>query len=330
MVDDLVERSWSVIPFAKLTPEACHHIADAAREAIRVFETWDLHLPETSRLRMSASHLAAVACAGNFGSTEEELYITAQALHTAIDFFQVAQHIDSERSDAVAAELVRALRGTLDARTKDSNPYDIQTQFWFGVLLAKAGLKPRVPPSLPGAKPDFQIEFDTLEIAVEVKRPQNFASARRALDTAAGQLRDFGKPGMIALDISECFGAAQLIVGAKRAREPAAELVKSLFRPSVARLVKHVRSYDRSDKYNRIVCLGVWARIVSWHKDLDEPNATVFAWFESFPTACAGLLADSSRRLASVLHDGVEELTGDNLKRYLAMMDTEKRPAPRA
>ena len=209
--------SEDIHPIEHLSPKACAVIARALAKAIVTFEQWGIQVHEVGRLREAERWLLEVANRNRYGDNDEELIRTGKAAALAVDFYHISISLGQEPEHSLANEIVLSLGGTLDANIKDSTPYEFQSQFWVGTLLAQSGLKPKVlGGKRKGTKPDFLIEAGTLECAVEIKRPQNLKSARRAVGSAASQLHDYGllygHPGIIVVDLSGCLATNDLVM----------------------------------------------------------------------------------------------------------------------
>ena len=247
---------------------------------------------------------------GSYGATTEELNQTAKAIVLASDFYLISRTLKEDRADPIAKELKVALGGTLnEVETRKKSAYDIQSQFWVGMVLAYSGLHPSVPDS-EKRKPDFVINVGSLPCGLEVKRPQTQASAWPALASAASQLREYGLPGVIVLDLTSCIEADNLILheGIISARE----LVRRRFFPLVNQLAEAARDYSQSDKFDRILLLKMYARFFSWTLGKKD-DADIGFFFKSIvlPKACSGLVINESERIQDLIVHGLERASGN-------------------
>jgi hypothetical protein len=234
------------------------------------------------------------------------------AILAAHDFYVISRTLMDDRASPIAEELKVALGGPLnEIETKNKTPFDIQSQFWFGTVLAYSRLHPAVPDS-KRTRPDFLISLGTLECGVEIKRPKSHSSAFRALSSAASQLVKYGKPGVIVLDLGQVIGADDLILhgGSPSARQ----LAESRFFPLVNELIEVVGNYTRSDKFKRIVVLVMYARFFTWTLG-EEKDSDIGFFFKStvLPEACAGLIADESDRIQTMIARGFGRISGNPL-----------------
>jgi hypothetical protein len=302
----------AIIPFSRLSPSACSALAAAIDDASEVFSRWQLPTGMSTRLLKAKGRLLKVADQDSYGTTPDELYETAKAIILANDFYLISRTLKDDRADPIAEELEVALGGTLsEIETKKKNAFDIQSQFWFGTVLAYSGLHPAVPDSKK-RRPDFLINVGSLSCGVEIKRPKTQASAWRALSSAASQLREYGLPGAIVLDLTQCVNADELIL--HKGRVSASQIVKHRFYPLADRLTKEASNYSRSDKFGRILLLKMYARYFNWTLGEKEDVQTGF-FFKSIvlPKACAGLVTDQSERIQNLISHGLERASGNPL-----------------
>ena len=310
----------AVIPFAALTPGACDVVAETAEAAMEVFAAWHIPLPKQERLRQAIGLLRKVAAAGSWGASQADLAQVAAALSVGGDFILIAQCLRGDPVVAISEEIHTALGSGLAAVSRVGG-YDVQSQYWFGMLLARAGLRPRVPRA-GERRPDFIVAADTIDFGIEHKRPQSARSAPDALDTAAGQLRDYGAkhrtPGVIVMNLSDALGVQHLAGTPLRTPSVERQLVSKLFQAQADSLDRRAQTYRRSNKYDRIVGLICYARALLW---VEQPVGLVpifTAWVVTYimERGCYGLVQDSVRRLFRSLKSTIEEF-GDGPVRQL-------------
>lgn len=302
----------AIIPFSRLSPSACSALAAAIDDALEIFGKWQLPTGMSTRLLKAKNCLLRVANQGSYGENPDELYETAKAIVLANEFYLISRTLKEDRAEPIAEELDIALGGTLsEIETKKKNAFDIQSQFWFGTVLAYSGLHPAVPDSRK-RRPDFLISVGSLSCGVEIKRPKSQASAWRALSSAASQLRAYGLPGVIAIDLSQCINADEFILhkGAVSARQ----IVQHRFYPLVNQLTEAVRNYSRSEKFDRILLLKMYVRFFNWTLD-EKEDADMGFFFKSIvlPKACGGLVTDQSERIQNLMVRGFERISGNPL-----------------
>jgi hypothetical protein len=160
------------------------------------------------------------------------------------------------------AHIVRDLFKALDGDVGSRVPDKFLSQYWFGLILARGGVSPEVPREKRGrATPDFQVNVDTLDCAVEVKRPESEHSAIGAMDKAAGQLRDYGKPGLIAMDLTDLFFTPDMAVDHMDHPGLVNAIVNPRFSQFTTRLENRPPTCRWSDKYSRIVGTAFFVRL---------------------------------------------------------------------
>lgn len=302
----------ALIPFSDLSPSACAALAAAIDGAIEAFGKWELPTGTNTRLLIARRCLQNIAERNSYGETPEELYDAAKAIILAHDFYPISRTLSEDRANPIAEELRVALGGALrESATKHKKEFDIQSQFWFGTLLAHSGLHPAVP-DIRTTRPDFVISVGTLECGVEIKRPKSPESAARALSSAASQLHKYGKPGVIVLDLTQCVAADAMIL--HRGSPSARQVLKRRFDPLANELMDGASDYSRSDKFQRIVVLVMYARFFSWTLGSTKDSDMGF-FFQStvVAEACAGLVVDESDRIQRSIKRGFERISGNAL-----------------
>jgi hypothetical protein len=250
--------------------------------------------------------MRAVAECGSYGATAAEWADTARALTAVADWVQIANSLTAQPVVQIAQELSIAIGSGADARKAD----DVLTQFWFGAMLARSGLRPAVPPAA-GRRPDFVIRADDMPLSVEVKRPESVHSAMRAIKSATSQIRDYGKPGFIALDLSPALDTDSLIMKCFFDHASAIEQFRPVFLHHSRQISDRIRGYRCEGKFSRILGLLMYARVYAWHhSNTSSPQMSVFVEAPVFPGACGGLIRDTAERVKAALRRGLEELAG--------------------
>ena len=297
----------AIIPFAELSPKNAAALARRASEQIAALEHWKLNLRRSVSLRASICHLEFASAANSYGSTPAELARFGKALRCVMDWLQVLNCLTDERAAHVAEELSEAIGSGENNRRAD----DILAQFWFGALLAHSGLRPAVPPASAGRRPDFVIHVDSYELCIEVKRPESLHSAVRAIREAAGQIRDYGKPGFVALDLSKSLDTDRFLTGGYWEPESPLEEFRSEFLKATDTIADRVRGHRSNGRYRPLMGLFMFARADAWHhKRLTSPYSSVFINAPTFERACGGLVVDASVRVGQLIRSGVEHFSG--------------------
>jgi hypothetical protein len=287
----------NIIPFPELTPDKCANVADVAMEALHTMQRWGLTASPQSELASAERHLRIVARDGVFGRLPDEFQSTMLALEIAVDWARIASCLTEEPVSQIAKELMEALkRGAVGRR-----PTDVRSQFWFGAVLALAGLRPGVPPD-NGRRPDFVIHADGMPLAVEVKRPESTKSAMAALKTGAGQIRDYGRPGFIALDLSAALQASRWARLPFKTPASAIDQFKTRFTGSAREISERVRGYRSTDKWSGLLGLFSYSRLHTWHhSEYIVPVSFLFLEAPIFERACSGIIEPTAQRVKHAL-----------------------------
>lgn len=296
-----------LIPFAELSPANAGKLAQRAWELMDALEHWGLQLERSTSLVSSVRQLELVATRGSYGNTLPELHRTGEALRIVSDWLQVLNCLTEERASNVAEELCEAIASGANNRRAS----DVLSQFWFGTLLAHSGLHPAVPAAGQGRRPDFVIQADTYQLSMEVKRPESLRSTLRAIHEAAAQIRDYGRPGFIAVDLSRALDTTRFLVGGYYDREQPLERFGPEFLKATDGLVARIFGQRSEGRYRSLMGLFMFARGDAWHHGRhSSPYSTVFVNARIFDRACSGLVADTSERVTRLIRSGVERLTG--------------------
>lgn len=276
-----------------------------------MLQRWRVGRTVNNRLRDAVTILDEVAAHGSFDGTVERQLAVVASIALTLDFFQIAQCLNGEPLSVVTQELSLAI----DARVGTSGQrrsLEYQSQYWATMVLASTHKEPRLPPaSLAGNKPDFILDVGGIDVAVEVKRPESHNSARDALDRAAGQLRGFGEPGFIFLDVTDCVVTEAARRTAIAGRTSLAEEVSGAFFTLAHALGERPRKYNQSDKYARILGVAIYARAFGWqYAPRMQPVGEVSVLLPLYESACQGLVRDQARLLSRLILQGIEAVNG--------------------
>lgn len=290
-------------------PADCLRLADDLERAIARFERWNLPVKEKGRLRRAVGLLRRVGKQDRFNLDPDELPLVANAVVVAGDFSQVAYFLDDRDVESIFHELVVAMKGSL-LETDGQTPYNLQSQLWFGTLLARARLQVRVPRVDRGRRPDFVITFAGLDFGVEVKRPETPHSASGLIESAAGQIRQYGGPGIIVVDIGHCLSAREFMLSLIDEQELAPKLVDARFKAVTEDLDRQIR-YGDYDRYGHVVAMIAYCKFPYWRdrSDLTMRFATMFG-LPPYDRAHGGLLVDRTGRLRLRFRDAMHEFLG--------------------
>ena len=313
-----------VIPFATLTPQNCAVLAERSESALPILGMGKLARVLRNRFTSALDRLRGIAARGRWGASPDELQLDAQAVATATDFFQIADVMPLKISDRIGRELAQALEGKLQRNRSSRAADEFLSQFWVGLIIARGGISPGVPPIQDKPTPDYVVKFDTLECGVEVKRPESLHSAPDAMDRAAAQLRDYRMPdspnrrlpGFIALDLTDALFTPDMAV--RYIEHPG--LLHAVLRPQFGafstQLEHRVETYTRSDKYEGIIGLALFARLHFWEvDDLNQPKGSYLFSVTRFEKACSGLLVEQATNLRRIIMAGAADVAGGQIRR---------------
>ena len=302
----------AVIPFAELTPAACEIVAETVEKAMVVCAAWNVPVPKQTGLRQAVAALRRIVAQGTWGTSQADLTMITPALILAGDFILVAQSLSGEPVAAISDEIGAALGDSL-AAIAGVGGYELHSQYWFGMVLARAGLRPRVP--RPGERrPDFVVATDGIDFGLEHKRPKSAQSAESSMDKAAAQLRDYDRkhnmPGVIVLDLSSAVGTQHLAgIRLPGVHGDAHRHIGDSLQEQAARFDRRIHTFNLSNKYDRIVGFVCYARTILWIEKPIGLVPTVTAWVVTYVSerGCGGIIQDSAHRLFGALKKTIQE-----------------------
>ena len=234
---------------------------------------------------------------------------TAHAIALTDDWNLITSSLTTNRIDQIAEELSQAIARGVNSR----KAADIHSQFWFGAMLARAGLHPAVPLT-KARRPDFVVSADTVLIAIEVKRPSNRNAALRSLKEAASQIRDYGRPGFIAVDLSMALGVDRFVTDVYHDNRLPSDALRPIFRAMAQELSDRVGGYRQKGKWSGILGLFTFARLIAWHSSAPgSPERTLYIHAPIFEDACSGLIVDTARRVKTLLKHGTGAMSNSPL-----------------
>jgi hypothetical protein len=270
----------------------------------------------TRPLDDAAATLDRVARRGSYGDSPEELEATIQALNLCADFFQVAASLPDEPIEAAKSELELSIQAGLTGTRSDRIAREYLTQYWIGTLLTLARIEPRILSNdVRTKRPDYLVDLGGFDCAVEIKRPESFNSSRDAMDRAAGQLRSFGKPGVICVDLTDCICTKGFSTGFLDSDVHIADRVTPVFRRHSEWLSDRAVKYNQSDKYQRVMLVVLFARIAGWRGLVEpQPEARYLLHLSVYHNACQGLVTDYAEHFSRIVRTGFERISGSQAR----------------
>ena len=244
-------------PGLHLTPFLAGELASALSLAIERFQLQGLTVRDIGRLHAAVAQLRKVEVRNSLGTDPADLKATALASALASDFHLIADTLQDYRQDPITKDIKVALGGTLSGDDPDSEPYEYQSQYWVGVLLTQAGLKPGVL-DWETRRPDFVVRVHDMPCGVEAKRPRNLEAAKRLMKHATTQLTAANVPGVIAVDLSAVIDTNSYIL--PRPGRHARTEIRRLQSELATALADFIRHYPRPEKFGHLMSLVTFAR----------------------------------------------------------------------
>ena len=184
-----------------------------------------------------------------------------------MDYSAIADTLPNTPLAALRRELRDSLIGDLEFGDEIRGPLQLQSQALVRAAFVRAGVIPSHPThsSKKGmSSPDLLLENGTLRYAVEAKRPLSTKNVLPRFEDAHAQLKSFGLPGGILVDVTDCLrdtAADQLNL---EVRKIALSMYERLFENGVG----------HRPGYSNIMVAGAYAR-VAWHSADRDVNAMV-------------------------------------------------------
>jgi len=181
--------------------------AEAVRDvdtAIDLLRSWNVSVPEDSRLHQARAILADGAACGRLVPTHRGDDLGLRALELAFDYAAIADTLPTQPVAALRRELTSSLLGPLDPPEEVRGPLQLQSQFVVRAAFVLAGMSPCHPTHSPQesrSSPDLLLENGLSTYAIETKRPKLAKNVVPRMEDARAQLLDYGMPGGILVDV---------------------------------------------------------------------------------------------------------------------------------
>lgn len=265
------------------TPAKMAELAQGLEEAIAKIEEWDIEVKMGSRLRKTVKRLQDVAPEQEFPESREDLLQIAQAASDAQEFIIIKGMLPQERLKSTADALERAVGGTLGVTPHEA--YQAQSELWVGAALSCAGVPLCVLTNPQGPNPDYIVQKDTLEYAIEVKRIAKGKSLKNRVSKAAKQTRDRRyRGGALYVDLTDWLPSAVTVRFAPGLPDLEGP------RTPIARRINRLRQEIYNDRSQRIrqrrlhlLAVTAFARFIHWDvTDLSQMHLTRYIaplWF---------------------------------------------------
>jgi hypothetical protein len=293
-------------------------MATGGEEAVRFLTEYGLAPGPRHPLPRAIALLRQTAERGTWGTLEQR-HDVALALAQVGEWHAIGLTLNGEPVPQIQEELAAAIRTGAISREAE----EARTQFWFGMLLARSGLRPGVPAPFQGGskdarrRPDFLGFADGEEVAFEVKRPESPRSAKRAIESGARQIRDFGnRLGFIAVDLSLVLDVEQYVTNLYASPALPDQLLSRAFVEATRHLDHRVRGYNAAGKFSRILGLLCYTRVYFWHhSEPDLPQGTILINTSLYEKTCGGIMYRTAKRIRDLLLSGLGAVSGTPTRR---------------
>ncbi len=232
--------------------------------------------------------------------TTAQLHRIGTAIRLGFDFYHITRVLTEDRVDAIAEDLPRALKGSLqDVGPAAANR--AQSQALIGAVLAVGGLRPAAPVLGNTPTPDYIAHLDGLRYGVEVKRPESNSQTLKRVDEAIDQIASFDpEAGLIVIDLSDCLLERGSEINLDRAA------VEPLFRREYRAISDHIERSKRTG-IHRLANLFVFANLFGWERTPTPlPNSLFPTYSEVFHRARGGLISNQSLRVRQGIENGFQ------------------------
>jgi hypothetical protein len=285
-------------------------VEDIAREAVADLDqaaatlaTWGVKLPAGGRLPQARDILDHAAETGELVPKDRGDDLGLRALEFALDYAAIADTLPPTRVAAVRRDLETSLGGALAPPDELMGPVQMQSQFVVRAALVRAGLSPDHPTQSHhvGKNPDLILENGIARYAVEVKRPRTEAGFLARFDDARDQLVEYGLPGAVLIDVTDCVRSFPLADIDREVRRLALTLYDRVF----------VTGRGYKPGYRSIMVAGTFGR-VAWQTVDGTEQSMVSVHTSSvvgvFATTQGNLLDHHGKWIRQHFQDGLGRL----------------------
>lgn len=183
-----------------MTIQQCVDFLTGLDEAIALLVAARVTVSKKGRLFAARRVLERVINAGAFPVDEAERKELLIALRDASEWKLIATSLGESVEGEFVLDLQRAVAGPLLPDEPGGEPQELQSQLFFGAVLAQDGRFLGVPTG--SGLPDFIWPNGTLCHGIEVKSPSAIRGIQRGVATADAQVGRLSGGGMVVMDVS--------------------------------------------------------------------------------------------------------------------------------
>jgi hypothetical protein len=177
------------------------------RKAQKQLVDYGVRIPDNSRIDQAIAVLEHAQETGKLVPAHRGDDLGLRALELAFDYSAIGDSLPPDAVASVRRELRDSLVGSLDGQSNNGQPIQLQSQYVARAALVRGGLTPLHPThSTRGGRksPDLYVENGIAVYPIEAKRPRLSKNVLPRLEDARDQLADYGEPGAIIVDITDC------------------------------------------------------------------------------------------------------------------------------
>lgn len=292
-----------------LTPARMADLAHDLEEVIAKIEASGIAVPGSSRLPKIVGHLQQVASAQSFPESREGLCKIAHAARDAQEFTNIGGMLPRQPLKPIVETLSRAVGGTI-GRTRHQ-AYRAQSELWVGAALSCAGVSVGVLTRPNGVGPDYVVQNDGKEYAIEVKRITSGGNVRKTVSKAAKQVGDSRYDGgVLVVDLTDWLPSDLTLRFASGPPDFTGP------RMPIARSLDQLRKEIFDDQADRIrprrmhlIAVTAFARFIHWDlADLSQMHLTRYIAPLWFWQSGKDRRDPRARWLAELLNDGARNI----------------------
>jgi hypothetical protein len=182
------------------------------RRVITELKSAGIPASKLGRLTAEIALLERIGRNLTFPTSLPERREVANAIRDAQEFRTIRRLLGVSKERFFLRDLADAMRGSASRLEQARRPYQFQSQLWIGAIFSAGGLDIRPLQPRNDQVPDYTLNIEGTDYAMEVKRPQTRKSIRGLLIRGREQIRQHGTKGGIVLDVTDCLPEAALFL----------------------------------------------------------------------------------------------------------------------